>query len=99
MQKRSKSPYKLPESIDGSWEFTWGPVQAVHRVPALDIVVVEYLQLPQVEGEGDAIPQFHLHDSNWSFDSLEVAVIYGIARRTGADTDHVRSACYLLGCK
>jgi hypothetical protein len=95
METFRRRPYELPEEIDGSREFTWGPVTAIHRLPALDIVVVEYLQLLTEFGDGKV--QFHLYGTPWSFDSLSAAVVYGVGRHLGSDTDHVRSACYLLG--
>lgn len=94
--------FRLPEAIGNTTHFTWGPVVAIHRVPALDINIVEY-HPGTYDDEGHSTRgyekekvEFHLHDTCYSFNTLSQAIIHGIAKYHKSDDHFARAACKLI---
>jgi len=66
--------YLLPEKIGDNTHFTWGHVREVHKIPGLEITVVEY-NCPDVQFS----VYFKNKECNISYSTLEEAIIAGIA--------------------
>ena len=97
---RNRSRFRLPEPLDGDTHFTWGPVVQLHKLPALDTIIIEYK--PEIFENGFATKKysdehnFHLHGTSGSFDRLEAAIIFAIARHNNVCDDFARAACHLM---
>ena len=92
---------RLPEPIGDVTHFVLGPVVRVHRIPELNIIIIQYHPEVMDNGFGTGkydlvLSSFHLHGSSMSFDSLWSAIVWGIARFNKVDDGFARGACKLL---
>lgn len=99
--RRNRSRFRLPEPLDGDTHFTWGPVVKVHKIPELNIIVIQYHDQIYEKGSPtgryeETECKFHLHSTSSSFDSLEDAIIFGIGKYNKVCEDFARAACHLL---
>ena len=98
--RRNRTRHRLPEPLDGDTHFTWGPVVELHKLPRFEAIIVEYK--PQIFDDSGATGKysdehsFHLHETSSSFESLEAAIIFAIARHNKVNDDFARAACHLL---
>lgn len=101
--RRNRTRHRLPEPLDGDTHFTWGPVIQLHKIPDMNIIIVEYK--PQIfencgaTGKYSDNHNFHLHGTSSSFSTLAAAIIFGIARHNNASDDFARAACHLLNAE
>lgn len=99
--------FPLPTPIGNIKTFTWGPVDAVHRLECLNAHIVEYF--PEIfensrgTGKRDKNPHFHPYingkDSRRGFHTIEEAVIFCVASRTTKRPDDAaKYAAKTLDC-
>jgi len=95
-----KNKHRLPEMIGTETHFTWGPVEKIHRIPDLNLIIIEYhsdiFENCQATGEYEEKTTFHLHGTSSSLPSLSDAIIFGIARFHKVDDFYARACCKLL---
>ena len=99
--RRNRGRHRLPEPLNGDTHFTWGPVVELHKLPRFNAVIVEYK--PQIFDEnGHGTKQysdehsFHLNGTSSSFNSLESAIVFAIAKHNKVNDSFARAACHLL---
>jgi len=90
----------LPEPIGSETHFTWGPVKEIHRIESLNIVIIEYhrevFENNSSTGRYSDSTNFHLHGTSTSYESLESAIIFGIAKHKSIDGSFAQSCCKLM---
>ena len=97
--RSNRNRHLLPEPLDGDTHFTWGPVVGLHKIPAMNIIIVEYkgqIYEPGPTGKYHDESTFHLHGTSGSFENLESAIIFGIAKHNNVCDSFARASCRLL---
>jgi len=83
----------LPESENN---FTWGPVKEIHRIESLHIVIIEYRELSELPNKLFELRNNSNDVSKKYFESLESAIIFGIAKHKSIDDSFALACCKLL---
>lgn len=101
LKGENRTRHRLPEPLDGDTHFTWGPVVELHKLPRFNAVIVEYK--PQIFDDGGGATgkysdehSYHLNGTSSSFESLESAIIFAIAKHNKVDDSFAIAACHLL---